>query len=103
MVSKFRTLLNQSFCLVMVDGKWSVAKVSGDNIFLTHANGSVQNICTTDDMGRYKRFTESLEHETSETKEYVCGDILVVGGDAYYVVDAGFRGDDGNVKYMIAR
>lgn len=103
MVSRFRKKLNQSFCLVMVDGKWSVAKVSGGNVFLTTANGSVQNICTTDDMGQYKRFTESLEHETSETKEYVCGDILVVGGHAYYVVDAGFRGDDGNVKYMIAR
>lgn len=103
MVSRFRKKLNQSFCLVVVDGSWVVAKVSGERIFVTLKDNTVLNICSTDDMDQFKRFTESLEYETSDSKEYVCGDIIVVGLHAYYVVDAGFRGEDGNVKYMIAR
>ena len=103
MVSRFRKKLNQSFCLVMVEGTWKVAKVSGEKIFLTLSDNTMLNICSTDDMDQYKRFTESLEYETADSREYVCGDIIVVGVHAYYVVDAGFRGEDGNVKYMIAR
>lgn len=104
MVSKFRNRLNRSFCLVRIEGVWRVAKISQDVVFYTPPEGGLVNICTTDDnTGLFKRFTESLEYEHGGEELFDLGDIVKVGCEEYFVVDAGFRGDDGNVKYLIAR
>lgn len=104
MVSKFRKRLNRSFCLVRTTTGWVVAKISQDLIFITEDDGVVKNICTTDDnTGLFKRFTESLEYEHSGDELFDLGDQIVVEDESYYVVDSGFRGDDGKVKYLIAR
>lgn len=104
MVSKFRKRLNRSFCLVRDKTGWKVAKISQNLIFTTDSDGVVQNICETDDnTGLFKRFTESLEYEHSGEELFDLGDQIVVDDESYYVVDSGFRGDDGKVKYLIAR
>lgn len=104
MVSKFRNRLNRSYCLVRIEGVWRVAKISQEMVFYTDELGFITNICTTDDnTGLFKRFTESLEYEHDGEELFELGDIVKVGHEEYFVVDAGFRGDDGNVKYLIAR
>ena len=104
MVSKFRNKLNRSYCLVRVKGGWKVAKISQGMVFLTHDDGVIENVCTDDDnTGLFKRFTESLEYEHQGEELFDLGDTVDVEDESYYVVDSGFRGDDGKVKYLIAR
>lgn len=104
MVSKFRNKLNRSYCLVRVKGGWKVAKISQGMVFLTHSDGLIENVCTDDDnTGLFKRFTESLEYEHQGEELFDWGDTVDVENESYYVVDSGFRGDDGKVKYLIAR
>lgn len=103
MVSRFRNKLNKSYCLVRVEGEWRVAKIAQGSIFITEADGSVRNIGKTDDTDKFKYFSESLEYEHSAVELFAVGDKVKLGHEIYYVVDAGYRGEDGNVKYLIAR
>jgi len=102
-VSRFRDKLNQSYCLVKYDKKgWVLAKKTGKRIYVTESNGEIRYVCTTDDTDQFKHLTESLEYESRKT--LVVGDVVRLDNfGPYHVVDSGYRGDDGEVKYLIAR
>ncbi|QXL90524.1 hypothetical protein [Salmonella phage NINP13076] len=102
-MSRFREKLNQSYCLVKVDRKgWVLAKKTGKRIYVTGPDGEIRYICTTDDTDQFRHLTESLEYESR--KSLSVGDTVKLDNfGLFYVVDAGYRGDDGDVKYLIAR
>lgn len=102
-MSRFRDKLNQSYCLVKVDRTgWVLAKKTGKRIYVTEPGGEIRYVCTTDDTGQFKHLTESLEYESK--KSLFVGDTVKLDSfGMYYVVDAGYRADDGEVKYLIAR
>lgn len=102
-MSRFRDNLNQSYCLVKIDKKgWMLAKKTGRRIYVTEAGGEIRYVCTVDDTDKFRHFTESLEHDSK--KALIVGDTLKLDSFGFfYVVDSGYRADDGEVKYLIAR
>lgn len=102
-MSRFREKLNQSYCLVKIDKKgWVLAKKTGKKIYITSPGNEIRYVCTTDDTGEYKHLSESLEYESM--KALIVGDKVKLDMfGPYFVVDSGYRGDDGKVKYLIAR
>ncbi len=102
-MSKFRDKLNQSYCLVKESRRgWVLAKKTSKQIYVTGLNGEIKYICTTDDTDQFKHFSESDEYESDKT--LVVGDKVKMDNfGPFFVVDAGYRGDDGKVKYLIAR
>lgn len=102
-MSRFREKLNQSYCLVKVDKKgWVLAKKTGRRIYVTENNGEIRYVCTTDDTDQFKHLTESLEYESR--KPICVGDTVKLDSfGVYYVVDAGYRGEDDQIKCLIAR
>lgn len=103
MVSRYRDKINQSYCLVKVDKKgWILGKRTGERIFITEKDGNIVNICTTTDMDRFRNFQESIEFESKKVLN-VGDKVKLDSFEPYFVVDAGYRGDDGEVRYLIAR
>lgn len=102
-MSRFRDKLNQSYCLVKIDKKgWVLAKKTGKKVYITGPGNEIHYICTTDDNSQYKHLAESLEYES--VKSLIVGDKVKLDMfGPYFVVDSGYRGDDGKVKYLIAR
>lgn len=102
-MSRFREKLNQSFCLVKVESEgWCLGKKTQKRIFITASDGTIRNICTTDDMEQYRNFSESIEYE-SDINLSAGQKVVLDSFDPYFVIDSGYRGEDGRVKYLIAR
>ena len=102
-MSRFREKINQSYCLAKGEKGWVVAKRVGKNIFVTDQNtGGIVSICTTTETDMYKYFNETLEYISRKTLSL--GDTVRLDNyGPYYVVDSGYRGEDGKAKYLIGR
>ena len=98
--------LNTYHWLVRVNGKLSLGRISGQDIYKVLEGNMVERACTKKDKTKWKYFTES--DSISVKGNFKLGDIVPlddIDGNrvSFYVVDVGVKDLEGYTQYTVAR